>query len=688
MNIILRDPNVGNIFTRVGRQEQQLRAGPVRENAADFFSVLRFLNSVACYIYMSGTFVKYVSPFLDYVWWSCNTSYDNILSPISSVFVRNTSTIIFGSFTLNISIWVIKQAINTTFMIKSIFMSWMIPLSVTFMLISYASEGINDELVVAWHSNNIATNQRDIYYYGRLCFGVVLGLVVFMIRYHISYWLFTLGHILIEIFFLWHIAVATLFAVVKSFQCCELISYYAKQSSTYLNQNNTVTSQPMLHGIPKILLSLSTVLHWVSTEGLDTAVLYICLPCCKLPRSILGYVIYGFVKIDQLLFRIKVSYWEESAARPRNTVLLDMLRRRGQAWIDNSNICKRLFYQSMSSWTCRRCTFINPNAKGTVCDMCGEERVQAAAAGAGAADQFEISWAMDRFTRTFLAETMVNMPTTREVEDMAAQEENRARVRPARTRARDASPAGIAAATATAIAAAEQHRRELAGRVARQAEERRQTQAGANAQAAAPGGGRDLRNFTGHAQNVHDAAVQNPAMNTFTELRVRAIRDRVDDQMWCEEARVAIQASPAGLRLSDRNQAISILTNNADMSMEVRGTPFRNYVAVVWNVIRGHRQRADMIRRLAEELSEGRGVCALGRVGRLINALRGFIDVGVHIADTHEGLPEAFSRRVLNSPLLTSNEAKRAMAETVLNEYGVVGEARIVWITALEEAYE
>ena len=80
--------------------------------------------------------------------------------------------------------------------------------------------------------------------------------------------------------------------------------------------------------------------------------------------------------------------------------------------------------------------------------------------------------------------------------------------------------------------------------------------------------------------------------------------------------------------------------------------------------------REELVRRLAEELAEGAGSCEAGKVGRLINSLRGFVDVGSH----NLGVGETLMARVLQ--LRRANE--------VLDEFGVVGNDRASWIECLE----
>ena len=89
-------------------------------------------------------------------------------------------------------------------------------------------------------------------------------------------------------------------------------------------------------------------------------------------------------------------------------------------------------------------------------------------------------------------------------------------------------------------------------------------------------------------------------------------------------------------------------------------------------------------RRLAEEIHEGTGQCTGGKFGRLINSLRGFVNIGNQIAEAGQGqaFQNAFTQRVVNNEGLTAEE-KRAEAIRVLEEYGIEGEMRQQWLDAI-----
>ena len=93
-----------------------------------------------------------------------------------------------------------------------------------------------------------------------------------------------------------------------------------------------------------------------------------------------------------------------------------------------------------------------------------------------------------------------------------------------------------------------------------------------------------------------------------------------------------------------------------------------------------------MTRRLAEEIHEGVGMCNGGKIGRLINALRGFVNIGGELVEEGKsvGFQEAFSTRVVNADL--TKEQKIQAANSVFDEYGIVDKVRrAAFLSALDD---
>jgi hypothetical protein len=82
----------------------------------------------------------------------------------------------------------------------------------------------------------------------------------------------------------------------------------------------------------------------------------------------------------------------------------------------------------------------------------------------------------------------------------------------------------------------------------------------------------------------------------------------------------------------------------------------------------------------------GVGLCPGGKIGRLVNALRGFVNIGFHVAEggSGEAFRYAFAQRVLARDDLSPTE-KREQAVLVLDEYGIAGKIREDWLSSLSD---
>lgn len=127
------------------------------------------------------------------------------------------------------------------------------------------------------------------------------------------------------------------------------------------------------------------------------------------------------------------------------------------------------------------------------------------------------------------------------------------------------------------------------------------------------------------------------------------------------------------------------MANPAQMQVVFNTHAFDNTLAAVWNIVRTRGEdKGEMVRRLAEEIAEGQGKCAGGRVCRLVNSLRGFVDVGIQIVHEREDLGDEFVRSVLLPQGWTAAQ-RRAAAERVLDAHGVFGTKRAEWLDHLAD---
>ena len=142
-----------------------------------------------------------------------------------------------------------------------------------------------------------------------------------------------------------------------------------------------------------------------------------------------------------------------------------------------------------------------------------------------------------------------------------------------------------------------------------------------------PSGG--LGRLAQHRDNVHAQAVEQPAFKTIEELMQRPLPRgmRPDDmirELRQQLSRSDLTRSPVKLRHHAQQGALAVLNSPAHLHVRCSssGRAFVDVLVAVWNVIRVHKDKDELLRRLAEEIYEGEENCTTGRVGRLINALR------------------------------------------------------------------
>ena len=144
-----------------------------------------------------------------------------------------------------------------------------------------------------------------------------------------------------------------------------------------------------------------------------------------------------------------------------------------------------------------------------------------------------------------------------------------------------------------------------------------------------------LGNLANHTQNVHVSAEEQPAMRTVEELMQRPLPPQMGPREMIQElhqqiSRPDLTCAPVHLLQDAQQGALAVLASPDQLQVRCNRSQrvFEGVLVAVWNVIRSHKDKDEMIRRLAEEIHEGVGQCNTGRVTRLVNALRGFVDIG------------------------------------------------------------
>ena len=195
----------------------------------------------------------------------------------------------------------------------------------------------------------------------------------------------------------------------------------------------------------------------------------------------------------------------------------------------------------------------------------------------------------------------------------------------------------------------------------------------------------DARSVYTDPQNVHDGAVQDNVRRSIAAIM--AMHPGVKYQSgyllelcwWCGFARWWNPATwcAAGL----------LATWCADTTVTATGETFDALLERVWQIVKRHEHRGELQKRLRQELDESRGMCFTGRVGRVVNALSGYVDgLGLQISQR----AEMQNRILVLMARLEKGVVKRADAvaamKALLAEYVVEPAEADAWIEAVRDA--
>jgi len=194
-----------------------------------------------------------------------------------------------------------------------------------------------------------------------------------------------------------------------------------------------------------------------------------------------------------------------------------------------------------------------------------------------------------------------------------------------------------------------------------------------------PEGGIDLRAFAEDAQSVHRSSVQNATHKAVVELLSRtappADQDTLPEIVGIFNTSTTIRwASPDA-----RDTVVTELTDNY-FNATAFNIAYGRVVDYIWAYIRGHAEKAELVQRLAEELYEGRGMCANGKMARLINVVQGY----------DESLATAAPRELFQQRMgeLSSKPAaeRESAARALFAEFRIPEAEHAAWLEPLLEA--
>jgi hypothetical protein len=193
-----------------------------------------------------------------------------------------------------------------------------------------------------------------------------------------------------------------------------------------------------------------------------------------------------------------------------------------------------------------------------------------------------------------------------------------------------------------------------------------------------PEGGIDLRAFATDTQSVHRSSVQNTTQRVIEKLLERPVPE---DQATIFEITIDLN-NPVYVRWrNDQTKLITIdMFQNDYFHLEAFSVKYKDVVDRVWNFVRGHTERTELVIRIAEELFEGSGMCANGKMARMVNVLQGY-DETLDIEPPRELFQSAIAA-LMKRPL----GEREARARELFHEYQIPAEEHDVWLEPLLDA--
>ena len=190
---------------------------------------------------------------------------------------------------------------------------------------------------------------------------------------------------------------------------------------------------------------------------------------------------------------------------------------------------------------------------------------------------------------------------------------------------------------------------------------------------------RDLRDIAGDRQNIHTTEAVNHTKSIIEKIRkVEVPEDYRWDPENCSKTPGEIIAE---CRLSQKAAHQMMSQYAQDTSIyDIEAGIYGKVLDSVWQFIKNHEDRADLIGILRSELQDNIGMCAQGNLTRICNIVAGYVD-GVTMM---EPLAEKLGR--LLAPLMDVEDAldRIAQAEKILEELNVPAEERDTWMEPLK----
>jgi len=190
-----------------------------------------------------------------------------------------------------------------------------------------------------------------------------------------------------------------------------------------------------------------------------------------------------------------------------------------------------------------------------------------------------------------------------------------------------------------------------------------------------PKGSIDLEAFARDPESVHRSSVQESLPKGLDFLMAVPLPSPLD-----AFNEIMNEYMAADLFRLKRPVCLALATDIDTLSvqLESRLVVYADLLNHLWSYIRSHKHKAELIKRLMEELEEGLDTCGNGKVSRLVNVLAGFED-GIGSGD----LQSIFQNKMAALRPLTDRLAR---AQALFREYAIPVDQQEVWLQALEES--
>ena len=191
-----------------------------------------------------------------------------------------------------------------------------------------------------------------------------------------------------------------------------------------------------------------------------------------------------------------------------------------------------------------------------------------------------------------------------------------------------------------------------------------------------PVGSIDLEAFARDPQSVHRSSVQDNLQRGLDFLMAIPILPPLD-----AFNEIMNEYMAADLFRFKRNICLALATDMDTLSVQLgpQLIVYADLLNHLWAYIRAHEHKAELIKRLMEELEEGLDTCGNGKVSRLVNVLAGFED-GITMPTD---LQEAFQTKMA---ALRSSPDRLHSAQELFREYMIPVDEQESWLQALAES--